>query len=78
MALQILSTKLGTKHPWEKLIQACSNKGQCPFLCGDNNEIVAIHSQNLKTLSSKTTVPISTKLGTKHSWVKGIQVCSKD
>ena len=24
------------------------------------------------------TGPISTKLGTKHSWVKGIQVCSNE
>ena len=27
---------------------------------------------------SRTTEPISTKLGTKHTWVKGIQVCSND
>jgi hypothetical protein len=27
---------------------------------------------------SKTTGPILTRLGTNHSWVKGIQVCSKE
>ena len=26
----------------------------------------------------KSTEPISTKLGTKHPWVKGIQVCSNE
>ena len=29
-------------------------------------------------LSSKTTRPISTKLGTKHYWLKGIQDCSSE
>ena len=32
----------------------------------------------LKILFSRTTWPIWTKLGTKHSWVKGIQFCSKE
>ena len=34
----------------------------------------------MKTLKifSRTTVPPSTKLGTNHSWVKGIQVCSNE
>jgi hypothetical protein len=27
---------------------------------------------------SRTTGPILTRLGTNHSWVKGIQVCSKE
>jgi hypothetical protein len=27
---------------------------------------------------SRTTGPFSTKLGRKHPWVKGIQVCSND
>ena len=29
-----ISTKLGTKHPWGKLIQVCSNEGQ-PLLQGE-------------------------------------------
>ena len=32
----------------------------------------------LKIFLSRTTGPISTKLGTKHPWMKGIQVCSNE
>ena len=35
-----------------------------------------IHWLNLKIFFSRSTGPISTKLSTKHPWVKGIQVCS--
>ena len=38
-----MSTKLGTKHPWVKGIQVCSNEGPHPFLRGDNNEVEEIH-----------------------------------
>ena len=75
--IEPISTKLGTKHPWVKGIQVCSNEGPRPFPRGDNYEIVKIHWRNLK-IFSRTTEPISTKLGTKHPWVKGIQVCSKE
>ena len=34
-----ISTKLGTKHPWVKEIQVCSNEGPSPFRMGDNSEI---------------------------------------
>ena len=34
-----ISTKLGTKHIWEKGIQFCSNEGPRPFTRGDNYEI---------------------------------------
>ena len=48
-----------------------------PFPRGDDYEIVKKHWRNLmKIFFSRTTGPISTKLGTKHSRVKGIQVCS--
>ena len=40
--------------------------------------ITKIHKQNLKILFSRTTDPISTNFGTKHPWVKGIQVCSNE
>ena len=73
-----ISTKLGTKHPWMKGIQVCSNERPCPFLKGNNYEIAKIHWRNLKIFFSRTTKPISTKLGTKHPWVKGIQVCSNE
>ena len=51
-------------------------KGHAPFQRGDNSEIVNIHWKLLKIFFSRTSGPISTKLGTEHSWVKGIQVCS--
>ena len=73
-----ISTKLGTKHPWVKGIQVCSNEGPRPFPRGDNYEIVKIHWWNFKIFLSRTTEPFSTKLVTKHSWVKGIQVCSNE
>ena len=41
-----ISTKLGTKHPWVKGIQVCSNDGSCPFPRGDNYEIAKIHWRN--------------------------------
>ena len=41
-------------------------------------KIRKIHWRNKKNLLSRTTVPNSTKLGTKHPWVKGIQVYSNE
>ena len=35
----LISTKLGTKHPWVKVIQVCSNEVPNPFRRGDNYEI---------------------------------------
>ena len=72
------STKLDTKHPWVMGIQVCSNEGPRPFPTGDNYEIAEIHRRNLKFFFSRTTGPISNKLGTKHPWVMGIQVCSNE
>ena len=37
-----ISTKLGTKHPWVKGIQVCSNEGPYPFPRGDNYKIAKI------------------------------------
>ena len=54
------------------------NEGSCFFPRGDNYKIVIIHWRNLKISSFRTTGLISTKLGTKHPWVKGIQVCSNE
>ena len=65
-------------HPWVKGIQVCSNKGPRPFPRGDNYQIAKIHWRNLKIFFSWTTGLISTKLGTMHPWVKGIQVCSNE
>ena len=47
-----------------------------PFSKGDSYEIAKIHWQNLNIFFWRTTWPISTKLGTNHLWVTGIQVCS--
>ena len=69
-----ISTKLDTKHPWVKGIQVCSDEGPRPFPRGDNSEIVNLYLKFLKIFFSITTGPIWTKLGTKHSWVDGIQI----
>ena len=65
-------------HPWLKGIQFCLNEKPRPFLRGDNQEIVKIHWRNLKIFFSRTTGPISTKLGTKYLWDKGIKLCSNE
>ena len=71
----LISTKLGTKHPWAKRILVFSNEGPHPFPRGDDYEIAKMNWLNLKILSSRATRPISTQLGTKHPWVKETQVC---
>jgi hypothetical protein len=59
-----------------KGIQICSNKGPGPVLREDNHRNVKMWWDHLK-IFSRNTGPISTRLGIKHPWVKGIQVCSK-
>ena len=54
-----------------------SNEGPRPFPRGDNSENTKLYLKYLK-IFSRTTGPISTKLGTKHPWVEGIQVCSNE
>ena len=54
-------------------IQVCSNEGFRPFPKGDHNEILKIHWQILKIFFSRTTEPISTKLGINHLWVKSLK-----
>ena len=72
------STKLVTMHPWVKGIQVCLNKGPCSFSRADNYKMVKIHRQISKIFFSRSTEPFSTKLGTKHPWVKVIQVYSNE
>jgi hypothetical protein len=55
-------------------IQVSSNEGQFPSLRGDNSKRVKINKNYSKI--SRTSVPISVKLGTNCPWIKGIQVCS--
>ena len=61
-----------------KGIQVCSNEGSHPFPRGDDYEIAKIPWRNLKIFFTIPTGPISTKLGTKYPWVKGIHVCSNE
>ena len=45
-----ISTKLGTKYPWVKGIQVCSNERPRPSQRGDNRELKKINWQLLKNL----------------------------
>jgi hypothetical protein len=49
----------------------CSNEGDCPFPRGDNHERVKIHKKFLK-IFSRTSWPISIKLGINHPWGRGL------
>ena len=53
-------------------LQVCSNEGDCPSPRGDNSKRVKIHWKFLKIFFSRTSRPISIKLGTNHPRVKGI------
>ena len=60
--IQLISTKLCTKHPW--VIHVCWKGRQCLFSRGVNYEIAKIHYPSLK-IFSRIIGPISTKLGIK-------------
>ena len=64
-----ISTKrtCSTNHPLEKKIQVYSNKGSSSFPTRYDNETA---NKILTIVFSRTIGPISTKLVTKHSWVK--------
>jgi hypothetical protein len=57
------------------IIQVCSDEGDWPSPRRGNSKRVKIHWKSLK-IFSRTSGPKSIKLGTYHTWVKGIQVCS--
>jgi hypothetical protein len=57
-----------------KGIQVCSNDDHWSFPRGDNCENVKIYGNILKIFFSRTTGPISTKLGPNHPRGKGIQL----
>ena len=66
-------------HLQVKGIQVSLNEGPCAFPKGDKLR----NSENkltkfLKIFFSRTPEPISTKLCTKHPWVRKIQVCSSE
>ena len=54
-----------------KGIQVYSDEASCPFPWGDNDNIAKKNIDEIikKSFFSRTTWPISTKLGTKHLWV---------
>jgi hypothetical protein len=56
-----------------KGIQVCSNKGPGPLQRGDNHKNEKLGWGHLKIFFSRTTGPISKRLGTNYPWVKGIQ-----
>jgi hypothetical protein len=68
-------TKLGTNHLWGEGILNCTNEEDCPSPRGDNHKRVKIHRKFLKIFFSRTSRPISIKLGINHPWVKGIVNC---
>ena len=63
--------KLFHFHSWVKEIQVCTNGGPSPFQKGKNSDIVKMHWH---LIFLKNSLQISTKLCTKHSWVKGIPI----
>ena len=63
---------------WFKGIQVCFKNGPLSFPSQDIYEIAKIHLGNLKIFLWRITLPISTKLCTKHPWVKGIYICSNE
>ena len=80
--------KLLLQNHWANFDQSCHNaslgeldsslfkwKGPALFQGEIITKLAKIHYRNLKILVSRTTWPISTKIGTKHPWMKRIQVC---
>jgi hypothetical protein len=45
---------------------------------GDNHKNVKMRWGHLKILFSRTIGPILNRLGTNYSWMKEIQICSKE
>ena len=69
----LISNKLGTKHSLVKWVQIESNEGSRAHPRWGDYEKAKIHWRNFKIFFSRSTLLISTKLGTTHPWVKGIQ-----
>ena len=57
--------------------QVCSYEGPRLFPIGHTNEtdLEEIHGRNFNIFFLRSTGSFSTKLGAKHSWMMGIQVC---
>ena len=74
--------KANFNQPWHKATFGVRDsslfKWWAHFPRGDNYEIAEIHWQIKKIFFSRTTGPISIKIGTNHPWVKGILVYSNE
>jgi hypothetical protein len=57
-----------------KRIQVSLNDGPRPLERGDDHKNVKMWWGHSKMFFSRAIVPILTRLGTNHSWVKGIHV----
>ena len=64
-------------HPWMKGIQGFTYNDHSNFK-KKIMRVFVLPNQHLKTFSFRTDVPISSKLGMKHSWVMGILVWSNE
>ena len=78
-----ISTKFGTKHTWVKAIQVFFlMKSPALFhweiIMKQKKYIDEILKKIFFSRTTGTSGPISTKLGTKHFWVMGNQVCSNE
>ena len=73
-----ISTKINLNHYLVKGIHVCSNEESRPFPKGDYYVLAKIHWWVCEIIFSRTTGPVSTKLGTNLFWVKGIQICSNE
>ena len=71
-----ISIKLGRKHPCVTGIQNYTNNDDRPFPRGDNSEMYKYNDIFLKIFFSRTTGPISFKLGTSHPQVTEFQICT--
>ena len=67
-----ISTTVDIKHTYVKTIQDSSNEGS--LSTRDYSDIM----KNTLTTSSETRGTVSTELGTKHPWAKGIQFRSNE
>ena len=67
-----ISAMFDTQHPWVDGIQIFTNKGSHPISRGDDSKIIKMYGEYLKIFFSRTTRPVSTKLGIKHPWLEEI------
>ena len=71
---QIFFYRTSFSQNWHKVFlgEGDSSEGQCPFPKGDNTITASENTVTKFKKSFRTTGQFSTKLGTKHPWVKEI------